>query len=159
MVGARAGAILNDRVATWRREKSLAMLQKAIAEWSRDGWTTCPVRKASEISQGEHATPARVDYAIECASGLIAGYSALSIEARKAKRKPNPVGYVLHAIGDSERSAGVPCQVPLVVEQRWANSEAESVGMLRAQAAVQARINALRDNQSRPSTPTSAVRS
>ncbi|HLO41673.1 MAG TPA: hypothetical protein VK176_11675 [Phycisphaerales bacterium] len=137
VLGEGARALLELKAQDWRRTKALGMLQTAIAKWAAAGLTNCPVHKAAEMASGEHATPARVEYLIQEADGLIA--------TEKAKgRRCNPVGLVIAGLGQSERSGGRPREVPLFVVSKWAKTESETLRLLEAQAAIQAKTTAAR---------------
>lgn len=138
VVGERARAILASKAAAWNREQSLRMLQKAISRWRADGLTTCPVLKAGELANSRHAEPARVESLIEEADGLV--------ERERAKGgRCNPVGFVMHGLGESEKSRGRPSPIPLFVSERWAKLQAGTLQMLEAQAALSARLTSARE--------------
>lgn len=133
VLGEGARAILAERVSAWRREQSLRLLQDAIAKWRTAGLTTCPVTKANELAEGRHAEPARVEALIEEADAIIA--------QEKAKgRKCNPVGFVMHGLGESEKSRGRPAAIPLFVSERWSKLQASTLQLLEAQAALSAKL-------------------
>lgn len=129
LLGDGARAILEQKLAEWRRVRSLEILQRAIVRWSAAGYTTCPATKASQLASSRHATPARVETIVENADAGIA-----------AGRVHSPVGIVIAGLGESARSRGVPAEVPLFVAERWARLEASAVRMMEAQAAVNARL-------------------
>lgn len=147
-LGAGARAQLSDAVATWRRSKALGMLQDAIAKWRAAGVTDCPLSKASELAGGEHADPARVDYLIEEAGGMIA-------RAKAAGGTCNPVGFLIAGLGASQARRGRPAEVPMFVAERWARRQADSLRLLEAEAAIRARMVAARDVVSRGGVATS----
>lgn len=135
VLGEGARALLAERVADWQRQKSLGMLQVAIAKWAAAGATTCPVAKAAELAAGQHATPARVEFLIEDANGKLAA-------ARAERRGCNPVGIVISGLG---LAAGRPrpVDVPLQVQARWDKTQAETLNILEAQAAINARVRSV----------------
>lgn len=136
VLGEGARALLEIETQAWRRKKALGLLQAAIARWAAAGLTTCPVTKASEMADGEHATPARVQYLVEDADAAIAREKATG-------RSCNPVGIVIGGLGQSERSRGRPREVPLQLEQHWAKVESETLRMLEAQAAINAKVRSV----------------
>lgn len=138
VLGEGARAILAEKVTTWRREQSLRLLQDAIARWRTAGLTTCPITKAGELADGRHAEPARVESLIEEADGLVAQ------EKAKGKRC-NPVGFVMHGLGESEKSRGRPSPIPLFVSERWAKLQASTLQVLEAQAALSAKLARARE--------------
>lgn len=146
MLGEGAGAILAEKAAAWRRSQSLRLLQAAIADWRSRGLTTCPVSKAIELADGLHADPARVEFLIEEANGLVAAETARG-------RSCNPVGKVMHGLGESERSRGQPAAVPIFVAQRWATRQADTLRMLEAQASIDARLREARSALRGPEQP------
>jgi uncharacterized protein YdaU (DUF1376 family) len=135
-LGAGAGAILKDRVVTWRRQKSLGMLQMAIAKWATAGVTNCPIGKASELAECEHAEPARVDYLIEEAQGGLARAAANGGTF-------NPVGFLISGLGESAKTKGRPKEIPMFVAERWAKKQADVLCLLKAEAAIAARKSSL----------------
>lgn len=137
ILGDGARALLTDRVASWKREQSTALLQTAISKWAQAGATSCPVGKAAELARGEHADPARVDFLIEEAAGILARHKA-------AGESFNPVGYVIAGLGASARTAGRPREVPIFVAERWAKRQSETLRVLEAQAAIAAKVAAAR---------------
>lgn len=137
IMGDASRAQLSDRVAGWQREQSTRMLQDAIARWAQAGATSCPVGKAAELARGEHADPARVDFLIEEAAGILARHKA-------AGESFNPVGYVIAGLGASARTAGRPREVPIFVAERWAKRQSETLRVLEAQAAIAAKVAAAR---------------
>ncbi|MCC6429220.1 MAG: hypothetical protein IT435_20665 [Phycisphaerales bacterium] len=146
VLGEGARALLEVETKAWRRKKALGLLQPAIARWAAAGLTTCPVSKASEIVAGEHATPARVQFLIEEADA--------TIEREKTrKRSCNPVGIVIGGLGQSEKSRGIPREVPLQLEQHWATTEAATLKLLEAQAAINARLRTAQAQLGSSTTP------
>lgn len=137
VLGEGARAILTERVSAWRRNKSLSMLQEALARWRGEGLTTCPITKAAELASGPHAEPARVEALIEAADGLAA-------HAKARSGWCNPVGLLMHGLGESARSGGRPAPIPLFVAQRWHKLEAETLGLLEANAAIAAKVARMR---------------
>lgn len=128
---------LAERVAGWKREQSTRMLQDAIAKWSHAGATSCPVDKAAELARGEHADPARVDFLIEEAAGILA-------RCRASGESFNPVGYVIAGLGAGARTAGRPREIPLFVAERWSKRQSDTLRVLEAQAAIAAKVAAAR---------------
>jgi hypothetical protein len=124
------------------------MLQEAIAKWRAAGVTDCPLSKASELAGLEHADPARVEYLIEEASGMIA-------RAKASGRSCNPVGFLISGLGASQARRGRPAEVPIFVAERWARRQADSLRLLEAEAAIRARMVAARDVVSRGGVATS----
>lgn len=133
IVGEGARAILTEKAEAWRRAQSLGMLQSAIAKWRAAGFTSCPVTKASELSAGRYAEPARVEALIEEADALVA-------QAKACGKRCNPVGFLIHGLGASERSRGRPSEIPLFVSQKWSKLQAATLKSLEAQAALHAKL-------------------
>lgn len=140
-LGARARALLTEKARDWRRKKSLAMIEDAIARWSRDGFTSCPIDKAFEVVESESALPARVEHLIQSADAMLAKFKA------SGGRRPNPVGFLFSGLGLSGNGHRKPCKVPPLLADRWAKAEAESLRATEAMAAVQSKINAMRDSK------------
>ncbi|QQS08645.1 MAG: hypothetical protein IPK69_11750 [Phycisphaerales bacterium] len=132
-MGEGARAILSEKVESWRRAQSLGMLQSAIARWRTAGFTSCPVTKASELSAGRYAEPARVDALIEEADALV-------VQAKTCGKRCNPVGFLIHGLGASDRSRGRPSEIPLFVSQKWSKLQASTLKTLEAQAALTAKL-------------------
>lgn len=141
-VGAGARALLAEKTRDWRRKKSLALLEDAIARWVRDGFTSCPIDKAFELVEHESASPDRVEHLVQSGDAMLARFKA------SGGRRPNPIGLLISGLGLSASNPRPPCEVPLFIAQRWATAEAESVRAMESLAAVQARISALRDSKS-----------
>lgn len=135
LLGDGARAILDQKVEQWQLEKSLGMLQEAFSRWSKAGLTGVPLSKASELARCTHATPARVNYLIEDADGKIA-------HGKNTGRSVNPVGIVIHGLGESEASQGTPVPVPIFVTERWSRLQASTLQVMQAQAAISAKVNA-----------------
>lgn len=131
-LSAGARALGEEAVGKWRREKSLRMLQDAIARWKAKGVTSCPVGKASELADLPSAEPARVQYLVEDADSMVARMLAEG-------KRPNPVGLVIAGLGASERRT-VPREVPMFLSEKWAKAEADARRMLEVSAAVRARM-------------------
>jgi len=140
-VGAGARAILAEKTRDWRRKKSLALLEEAIPRWGREGFTSCPVSKAWELVEHESASPDRVEHLVQSADAMIARF-----KAGGSGRRPNPVGLLISGLGLSG-ARRTPVDVPLILAQRWASLEAESVRAMESLAAVQARITSLRESR------------
>lgn len=137
VLGEGARAILVEKLASWRREKSTKMLQDAIAKWRAAGLTTCPVQKASEMAEGVYAEPARVEWLITDADAKIAAMN-------KGERHCNPVAVLIAGLGQSEKTRNRPADIPLFVAERWCKEEADSLQLMRAQAALNAKLNRAR---------------
>ena len=118
------------------------MLQDAIARWRAAGFTTYPVANASALASCPHAHPARVESLIEDADAMIAAFHA----SKAAKRRPNPVGVVIHGLSESESTRGnIPSDIPLIAAQRWEKLRADRLREFESTAAIQARIGKLRE--------------
>lgn len=140
-VGAGARAILAEKARDWRRKKSLALLEEAIPRWGREGFTSCPVSKAWELVEHESASPDRVEHLVQSADAMIARF-----KAGGGSRRPNPVGLLISGLGLSGARRD-PVEVPLILAQRWASLESESVRAMESMAAIQARITSLRESR------------
>lgn len=130
-VGAGARAILAERVAAWRRDQSLRMLQRAIGRWREAGTATFPIQRASELAGGIHACPARVESLIEAADSLVAG----------GKCRRGPVAVLIHGLDAGQEPHGKPAEISLFAAEKWARLEASACRMMEAQAAILARQN------------------
>lgn len=129
-LGEGARAILAERVAAWRYERSLRMLQNAIARWREAGHTTCPTTKASELARGAHAHPARVESLIEAADAVVAA----------GRGRGNPVGVVIHGLDAGKQPHGRPAEITLFAAEKWAGLEASACRLMETQAAIHARL-------------------
>lgn len=138
VVGERARALQTQTIEAWRRQQSLRLLQDAIARWRTAGLTTCPVTKASDLADGPHSEPARVEALIEEADALIA-------QEKSRGRGCNPVGFVISGLGLSEKRAGRPAVIPLFVADRWAKRQASVLRLSEAQAALNAKLAMARE--------------
>lgn len=137
-LGERARAIEDEKIAEWRREHALDLLQKAIVDWREQGLTRCPVTKASEIARGPWSEPARVQAVIEDAKARV-------LEGGMG----NPVGFLLCGLGLAPNRRGItrPAEIPLLVARAWAEKEAGRRKTLKIAAAVLAVGNASRTSQ------------
>lgn len=138
VLGERARALQAETVSAWRRREALRLLQDAIARWRAAGLTTCPVTKASDLADGPHSEPARVEALIEEADALIA-------QEKSRGRGCNPVGFVISGLGLSEKRAGRPAVIPLFVADRWAKRQASVLRLSEAQAALNAKLAMARE--------------
>lgn len=136
-LGAGARALLEDRLRTWRRQKSQAMLEDAITRWTKSGLTTFPLVRAAELASSAHALPARVESVIAAADLIV------TKAVGGAGRKPNPIGMVIEGLGAGSRSTR-PWEIPLQAHARWEQLERETLRMAEAQAAIDQRLRAVR---------------
>lgn len=142
VMGERARAIVPELADRWRREHALAMLQRAFADWAARGLTNAPIRKASELAESKNADPARVEWLIEDANAKI-------VLGQKMKKPCNPVGVLIHGLGESEKNGFKPCDVPIFVSERWAKRKADALKLLEAQASLHAKQRQIGEAQAR----------
>lgn len=135
LLGEGARAQQQQMRRRWLKEQSLTLLHAAWARWARAGYVTAPIAKAQEICEAEAATPARVEFLIGEADGMIARYEA----SNRSGRSPNPVGLLIARLGLSRTKPEAPCDVPLILTQKWARLEDTRARLEHTNAALMAR--------------------
>lgn len=129
VMGDGARAILKDKIAEWKRSECLRMMQAAFSQWIASRITNIPMQKASELASGRWAEPARVEWLIEDANNKIA--------AAKAKgERSNPIGVLMHGLGESKASRGRAVDIPLFHAEKWEKKIAAQLKIADAQAAI-----------------------
>lgn len=142
-LGEGARALAHERVNSWRREKSLRMIQDAAARWRAEGLTSWPMQRCGELASSVAAVPPRVEAIIASADGMIAAWKADHAAGRPA-RKPNPIGLLIASLGESERTRGRPIDIPLEAAARWDRLEQETLKLAETQAAIHRRMAEIR---------------
>jgi hypothetical protein len=134
------------KLARWKRDQSFAILRDAWESWSAAGLTTCPLAKISELASSEHATPERMDFLVQDAHAKVRQCAA-------SREFCNPVGMVIVGLGlvRDEKKRRV-AEVPLFVVQRWADKEAAVVRILRAQVAIDRKVEAAAESAATATT-------
>jgi len=126
LLGDRARAIQETKLADWRRARCRGLLESAFAAWSKAGRTTAPYAKAMEIARTlEAPSPAVVETVIELAGD---------------PRNRNPVGYLLVGLGLAEGRDGRRrvFDASLQAERGWATQEDEYRSLLRMSSSMEA---------------------
>jgi len=155
VLSAGARAVAEDRVARWRRDRCREMIEKAVAAWTAAGYADPGFGpgKISELLDGPHTTPARVETLVSEASYLVEVH-----RAGKSERRPRPLGLLIAGLGLSTDHrtgrARPPRPVALVASERWAKAEADALRTSEALAAIQARAAAIARGAPSTSTPT-----
>ncbi len=131
--GARARAL-----RTPDQERCLRILQRARFYFAERDRQEVPPPLAIELAEHPNATPMLLDYAVRQIIDI--GTRAVTL----GNRRPNPLGYLIAAVGAQKSRAGRPWEVPLFFAKAFQESEAKRAADEARTAEMQARLDAAR---------------
>lgn len=131
----------------WRARECEHLLRRALQTWAARGQSVVPEYKARELASTQHATPARVQTALDRIA------AKLELPDKDKRRCRNPFGLLVTLLGAETVRPSRPIEPDLLHVAAWDRREEFAVRQARAQIAMDAAVDAARPTESHAATP------